>query len=74
MASLVTLPALDTFSGTRLGALLGVVAFLLTVLASMWVDALLGTVAGSVTFFTAINALHGGCHGNVFGLLLLTVL
>lgn len=74
MPSFVALPALNTLSGARLGTLLGVVTFLLAVLAGVGVDALLGTISGAVTLLRTIDTLNCWCHGDMFGLLLLAVL
>jgi hypothetical protein len=74
MASLVALAALHTLSRARLGALLGVVALLLAVLAGVRVDALLRTVASTVTDLLAVDAGDLGLVVLALGLLLLAVL
>lgn len=47
---------------------------LLTVLASVWVDALLGTVTSSVADFLTVHALGLGLCGLALSLLLLAML
>jgi hypothetical protein len=74
MASFVALAALDTLSRARLGALFGVVALLLAVLAGVRVDALLRTVASTVTDLLAVDAGDLGLVVLALGLLLLAVL
>jgi hypothetical protein len=74
MAGLVAFAALDTLSRARLGALLGVVALLLAVLAGVRVDALLRTVASTVTNLLAVDAGDLGLVVLALGLLLLAVL
>jgi hypothetical protein len=74
VASLVAFAALDTLSGARLRALLGVVALLLAVLAGVGVDALLGTVAGTVTDLLAVDARDLRLVALTLRLLLLAVL
>jgi hypothetical protein len=71
---LIALAALDTLRRARLVTILGVVAFLFAILASVGVDSLLGTVASPVTLLGAVHAGYSGRHGDVFGLLLLAVL
>jgi hypothetical protein len=70
VAGLVALAALDTLGGAGLGALLGVVAFLLAVLAGERVLALLGAIARAVAVFLAVDALDSGGVGLVLGDLL----
>ena len=74
VAGLIALAALYTLSGARLGALLGVVALLLAVLARVGVDALLGAVAGTVTNLLAVDARDLGLVALTLRLLLLAVL
>jgi hypothetical protein len=74
VASLVALAALDALGRTRLRALLGVVALLLAVLAGVGVDALLGTITGTVTDFLAVDTGDLGLVVIALGLLLLAIL
>jgi hypothetical protein len=74
VASLAALAALDALGRTRLRALLGVVALLLTVFAGVRVDALLGTITGTVTDFLAVDAGDLGLVVLALGLLLLAML
>jgi hypothetical protein len=74
VAGLVALAALDAFSRARLGALLGVVAFLLAVLAGVRIDALLRAVAGAVADLLAVDASDLRRSLLTLGLFLLAVL
>jgi hypothetical protein len=55
VAHLIALATFDVVGGSRLGAFLGVMPFLLAVPADMGVDSLLGTVTGAVPFLLAVN-------------------
>jgi hypothetical protein len=74
VAHLIALATLDIISGTRLWTLLGVMAFLLAILAGVGVDPLLGTVASAVTGLLAVDTFDSWLDGLLFGNLLLTVL
>jgi hypothetical protein len=74
MTGLVALAALDAFSRTRLRAFLGVMTLLLAVLTGVRVDALLGTITGTMTDLLAVYALNLGLRGLTLGLLLLAML
>jgi len=74
VTGLVALAALDTFSRTRFGTLLGVMTLLLAVLAGVWVDALLGTVACAMAVLLAVDTLNLGSSVLTLSLLLLAVL
>lgn len=63
MASLVALAALNALCRTRLRTLLGIMALLLAVLARKRIEALLGAVAGTVTFLFTVDADHGSLVG-----------
>lgn len=74
VAHLIALPALHALRGTRPRTLLSIVTLLLAILRDMRVYPLFGTVASSVAFFGAVNALYGGRYRDRLGLLLLAVL
>jgi hypothetical protein len=74
VTGLVALAALNTLSRAGLRTLLGGVTLLLAVPAGVGVDALLVTVAGTVTNLLAVDALDLGCSLLALSLLLLAVL
>ena len=74
MTHLIALAALHTLRRAWLGAILGVVALLFAVLASVGIDTLLRTVASPVTLLRAVHTGYSGRRGDMFGLLLLAVL
>lgn len=55
VSNLIALPALHTLSRAGLGAVLGLVAVFLAVLAGKGVVALFGTVTGTVTILLAVD-------------------
>jgi hypothetical protein len=74
VAGLVTLAALDTLSRTRLRTFLGVMTLLLTVLAGVGVDTLLGAVTRTMANLLTVDALDLGGGVLALSLLLLAVL